>query len=452
MSNKRLLCQFFLFLAFVSVAYATNPIEVKRFKQWGHKYLTVTNNWNGLFADVMSGELPPTMALITAINGESTENMTAEDFDRKISKKGEYTIDYIEKDNGVNQVKQVIFKTNGRYLAGLAKEEPTAKPATINLVSDSDIDFFDYNTYDFVLEGDDKLTDKEIYETLAASFENRGLRRSQENPDLIFKMEKSFSQNSNSTYVPETSQVVNTGSTTTSWKDKKGNIHFNTYQNNQTIRTGGYTRTTNTTSLHVLFVAYDGKKYRANPESMPIVWKLDYNGFFQHFADMMGIMRTNVAYWCNSYPFAEQKFSYGIQTYGVVFNSYDDQTTGEIVDVLEGTDAYNKGLRAGDKIMKIYKGKMYMVFCYMGRSTYFKADSYKEKNKSWVMPAYAIPIPIPFPRNVTQHNYDYLSEDIGKNNINEARLHYEIIDSNGQKKEIRSKGFKLSSYNYEYIY
>ena len=450
-NQKMLLCQLFFLLAYVSVACATNPLEVKRFKQWGHKYLTVTNNWNGMFANVVSGVLPPTMALITAVNGESTEEMTPETFDKKLSQGGDFTIDYIEKDNGVNHVKQVIFKANTYYLSGLKKQAPDTKPATINLVSDSDIDFFDYNTYDFILEGDDKLTDKEIYETLAASFENRGLKRNNENPDLIFKMEKTFHQNSNSTYVPETRQVVNTGSTTTSWRDKKGNIHYNTYQNNQTIRSGGYTRTTNTSSLHVLFVAYDGKKYRENPESMPVVWKLDYNSFFDSFVDMMNVMRTNVSYWCNCYPFAEQKFSYSVQSHGVFFNSYEDQTTGEIVDVLKGSDAYNKGLRAGDKIMRIYKGKIYGIFWWQGRSTYFKADSYKEKSKSWVMPACYIPIPIPFRRSVTLHMYDYL-DDIGRKNANPAPLHYLILDSSGQKTEIRSNGFELSTYNYEYIY
>lgn len=450
-NQKMLLCQLFFLLAYVSVACATNPLEVKRFKQWGHKYLTVTNNWNGMFANVVSGDLPPTMALITAVNGESTEEMTPETFDKKLSQGGDFTIDYIEKDNGVNHVKQVVFKANTYYLSGLKKQAPDAKPATINLVSDSDIDFFDYNTYDFILEGDDKLTDKEIYETLAASFENRGLKRNNENPDLIFKMEKTFHQNSNSTYVPETRQVVNTGSTTTSWRDKKGNIHYNTYQNNQTIRSGGYTRTTNTSSLHVLFVAYDGKKYRENPESMPVVWKLDYNSFFDSFVDMMNVMRTNVSYWCNCYPFAEQKFSYSVQSHGVFFNSYEDQTTGEIVDVLKGSDAYNKGLRAGDKIMRIYKGKIYGIFWWQGRSTYFKADSYKEKSKSWVMPACYIPIPIPFRRSVTLHMYDYL-DDIGRKNANPAPLHYVILDSSGQKTEIRSNGFELSTYNYEYIY
>ena len=450
-NQKMLLCQLFFLLAYVSVACATNPLEVKRFKQWGHKYLTVTNNWNGMFANVVSGDLPPTMALITAVNGESTEEMTPETFDKKLSQGGDFTIDYIEKDNGVNHVKQVIFKANTYYLSGLKKQAPDTKPATINLVSDSDIDFFDYNTYDFILEGDDKLTDKEIYETLAASFENRGLKRNNENPDLIFKMEKTFHQNSNSTYVPETRQVVNTGSTTTSWRDKKGNIHYNTYQNNQTIRSGGYTRTTNTSSLHVLFVAYDGKKYRENPESMPVVWKLDYNSFFDSFVDMMNVMRTNVSYWCNCYPFAEQKFSYSVQSHGVFFNSYEDQTTGEIVDVLKGSDAYNKGLRAGDKIMRIYKGKIYGIFWWQGRSTYFKADSYKEKSKSWVMPACYIPIPIPFRRSVTLHMYDYL-DDIGRKNANPAPLHYVILDSSGQKTEIRSNGFEFSTYNYEYIY
>lgn len=441
-----------MLLACVSVAYATNPLEAKRFKQWGHKYLTVTNNWNGLFADVQSGELPHALSLLTAVNGETTEEMTPEAFDNLISKGGTFTIDYIEKDNGIDQVKQVVFKANTNYMDGLAKQAPTQKPATINLAADADIDFFDYNTFDYIIDGNDKLTDKGIMEALAAAFENRGLKRDTENPDLVFKMEKQFTQNSNSTYVPETSHIVNTGSTASTWRDRKGNIHVNTYQNNQVVRSGGYTRTTNTSSLHLLFVAYDGKKYRENPESMPVVWKLDYSGFFGSFVDMMSVIKTDVYYWCCCYPFAEPKFSYGIQTRGIMFKSYDDQPTGEIAYVLKGTDAYNKGLRGGDKIMKIYKGGYYLIFYLTGKSTYFKADAFKEKSKSWVMPAAYVPIPIPLPRKVTLHNYNYLGEDIGRRNINTKPLHYEIRDSSGQEKEIRSNGFALTTFNYEYIY
>lgn len=208
MKEKRFLSCVMLSL-FAMVVLATNPLEVKRFKQWGHEYLTVSNNWNGLFAEVESGELPPVMALITAINGQSTKSMSVEAFDKIMSKEKHFMVDYIEKDEGVNKEKTVVFKSNKGYLAGMEKVAPDAKPATVNMNSDSDIDFFDYNTYDFIIEGNDKLTDKEIYENLAIAFENRGLKRSTENPDLIFKIEKTFNQHSNSTYVPETRQIVN---------------------------------------------------------------------------------------------------------------------------------------------------------------------------------------------------------------------------------------------------
>ena len=450
MKEKRFLSCVMLSL-FAMVVLATNPLEVKRFKQWGHEYLTVSNNWNGLFAEVESGELPPVMALITAINGQSTKSMSVEAFDKIMSKEKHFIVDYIEKDEGVNKEKTVVFKSNKGYLAGMEKVAPDAKPATVNINSDSDIDFFDYNTYDFIIEGNDKLTDKEIYENLAIAFENRGLKRSTENPDLIFKVEKTFNQHSNSTYVPETRQIVNAGSTTTSWRDKKGNIHFNTYQNNRVVSSGGYTQTTNSTAMYLLFVAYDGKKYREDPSSTPIVWKLDYNGFFGSFVDMMSIVKTEVLYWCSSYPFGEHLFSHSLKSYGVFFDSKEAQPSGEISKVLEGSDAYNKGLRDGDKIMKIYKGGLYMIFWWQGRRTYFEADSFDEEKTAWWMPAFYIPLPIPFPSKVTQHPYDYLGSDISSC-LNQKPFHYKVRGANGQTKKIRARGFQKSGYSYEYIY
>lgn len=120
-NQKMLLCQLFFLLAYVSVACATNPLEVKRFKQWGYKYLTVTNNWNGMFANVVSGDLPPTMALITAVNGESTEEMTPETFDKKLSQGGDFTIDYIEKDNGVKPCETSGLQSQHLLFIGIEK-------------------------------------------------------------------------------------------------------------------------------------------------------------------------------------------------------------------------------------------------------------------------------------------------------------------------------------------
>ena len=451
---KKILFSLLALCTLCTTAMAENAIEAKRFKQWGRQYLTLTNNWDGLLCTTVSGELPPVLSLITSINGQSTDDMSAETFSKIVSQSSDITLEYIEKDNGVNHNKKCVLSTKKNYFieSGLNKTPTANTPNTISLSSDSEIDFFNYNTFDFSIGEDDKLTDKDIAEALSKVFESRGLKRTSDNPDLIFKFSKRYNQNSNSTYVPEQRQVVNTGANTYTWKDRKGNVHANTVVNNSVVTSGGYTKTTNTSELHLLLQAYDGNKLRENPQSNPLVWQLDFNDFYQYFTNMLALVKNNVSYWARCYPFNKQMYSYSVSTRGIVFKNQEDMRTGEIVDVLEGTDAYEKGLRAGQKIMKVYKGGSYLIFWLSSKTTYFKADSYKEKNKAWTMAAFYIPIPIPFPRSVTNHPYDYLTPGLGNNNINGAQLHYIVKSPDGSEFDIRTDGFKNSFYNYEYIY
>ena len=74
---------------------AQNPIEVQRFKQWGHDYLTVTNNWNGIYATAIDGELPPLLSVVTEIMGESTQNMSVNKFQEILRENQQVTIKYI---------------------------------------------------------------------------------------------------------------------------------------------------------------------------------------------------------------------------------------------------------------------------------------------------------------------------------------------------------------------
>lgn len=323
-SMKRFICLLLTLLFCFSGIQAENAVEVRRFSQWAHEYLTVTNNWNGFFANVTNGELPPCLSVIISVNGQSTKDMSVDKFDQILSTANVCRLEYIEKMVGENKRKSCTFMPKTDYYLDIAKTKPLTKPNTINIVSDSEIDFFNYDTFDFIAEGDDKLTDKEIFESLGVIFEGRGLRRSKENPDIVFKMTKSFKQNSNSTYVPEHSQVYNAGGSSYTWMDKWGNIHTNVIQNHGVHKEGGYTKTTNTSELHVALAAYDGSKYRKDPDSHPVIWKLDFNSFYEGFVDMMSTIKSDVGYFCNSFPFNKPVFSYDVKTSGVAFKSKED--------------------------------------------------------------------------------------------------------------------------------
>lgn len=434
---------------------AQNPIEVQRFKQWGHEYLTVTNTWNGIFATAVEGELPPLLSVITEVMGESTSGMTVDRFQKLLHKNLQVEIKYREKINGqiVDKTCMITPKTNYYLAEGVETTEPLAKPSNINISSDSDIDFFDYCTYDFKIEGDDPLTDKAILEQLSLVFEGRGMKRETSDPDLILTISKNLQQTTNSVYVPETKQVVNTGSTTSLQKNIfTGKNYVATQQYNTVVTSGGYTHTNVSATFHLVLTILDGKKLRQEPSSLPVVWKLDYNEFSSSAIDIMATVSNGVSYWCMNYPFAQPKFSYSIKTLGVAFRSQEDMRTGEIIDVLPGTDAWNKGLRPGYKIEKAYAGGWYLIFWYQHRRPYFIADSYKEKNRSFGMAGFYALIPIPIPTPVKNRPYDYLTCD-KTSEWDLGNLHFLVRDDMGDEFKIKMKEpFKQSEYDYEYIY
>ena len=79
-----------------------HSIEVQRFSQWGHDYLTVTNTWNGFYLSAVNGEIPPTLAVVTEINGESTKDMSVTQFYRIVDGSSKLSIKYLQKENGKN--------------------------------------------------------------------------------------------------------------------------------------------------------------------------------------------------------------------------------------------------------------------------------------------------------------------------------------------------------------
>lgn len=356
------------FLCCLTGLYAQeHSLEVRNLKKWGHQYLTVTNNWNGLFVTVAEGELPPLLSVITEINGTSTEGMSSLAFYRILDGNREVNLSYLQKENGKNVLKHSVLSIRKNYYiaGGVVKKSPLAKPNEINIASAPDVDFFDYCTVDFRVEGDDQLTDRNILDEVSEVFTFRGMKRSTDNPDLIISIQKSLEQSTNSVYVPETRQVVNTGSTTTLQRNIfTGKKYLATYQNNQVIKSGGYTHTGVSATFHLVLTIQDNVSKRdaqttsdgGTQSALLTVWKLDYNVFSSKAIDIMDQARGGVSYWCLNYPFSEPMFSYSVNTLGIVFASPDHISSGEIVDVLEGTDAYKKGLRAGDSILKGYTG------------------------------------------------------------------------------------------------
>ena len=428
-----------------------HKLEVRNLKKWGHQYLTVTNNWNGLLVTPIEGELPPLLAVITEINGKSTEGMSSLSFYKILDGSNEVSLSYLQKENGRNVPKHSVLSVRQNYYiaGGIVKNPPLAKPKEINIASAPDVDFFDYCTFDYRVEGDDQLTDRNILDEISEVFVSRGMKRETNNPDLIISIQKSLQQSTNSVYVPETKHVVNTGSTTTLQRNIfTGKKYLATYQNNQVITSGGYTHTGVSATFHLVLTIQRNVFGEGSAESaLPTVWKLDYNVFSSKAIDIMDQARGGVSYWCLNYPFAEPMFSYDVKTLGIVFASPFHVSSGEIVDVLEGTDAYKKGLMAGDKITSGYIGGYITLVFNRARLCFFKPNSSKKMHWSC---GFVYFIPYPFPCKDRGYNNDiaYLTNDYAGGGI---KQHYKILHSDGTKDNIRGP-FKLAEYDYEYMY
>ncbi len=387
------------------------------------------------------------MSVVTSVNGNSTKEMTDNEFYNECSKNENVELTYLQKINGKNVEKKVSLTKKPEYYipGGLTKTLPMEKPSTVNMAADTDFDFFDFNTFDFKVEGDDKLMDRSILEALGEVFKRRGLKRDKENPDLIFTVKKSLQQTTNSVYVPETQQVVNTGYTSAVKKNVfTGKNYVSTTAHNKVVRSGGYTHTGVSATFHLEFTILKNDSVQAEDE-LPVVWKLDYNKFSSSAIDVLGETKDDVSYWCSQYPFGKPMFSYQMSTTGVFFESEDAYWNGEVLDVLPGTDAYNKGLRGGDKILKAYEPLLTTLVCTFAKSSYFKAGYQKRLWSSFWF--YCVPIPYAR-KNSYLKGKDYLTLH---KPIFMPKAYFKVLQGDGEKRKMRAP-FDVSRYYYEYIY
>ena len=77
---------------------------------------------------------------------------------------------------------------------------------------DKDVNWRAFKTYDYYFSSDDVLADKELFETICRKLEENGLKRDEENPDVVFTIVKDANKSVEYNYVPETIEHVQTGS------------------------------------------------------------------------------------------------------------------------------------------------------------------------------------------------------------------------------------------------
>lgn len=384
----------FLFLCALTIGtslYAQEHLfEVKRFKNWGKEYLTVTNNyfytkWDTNNEKIVNVDSPLTIEgydflvgdLILEINGQSTKDMSERDFyaildnsTEKISLKVKsYKTKKVETStvspkatipdfaNKVYIQKGLNLALNGEshknfdtdYLhtySDLSRKRGKSFYGVIKCteLTDPDFDWFNVSTYDFAIVSDQPLVDRSVFEQLRIP---ESWKRDTKNPDVIFTIAKDSKQSIHSTYIPPTVRTINHGSKTTSrYNALTKTTEYTTTQNNQTVREGGYTKTVSNSDIYLELAMLDAKRINdPNQQTAPIVWQATFE---QHSTDrnLNVVERFNYfASWVGLYDFL---WANNHEAHVFTFERVWAYSKDGVVTYAEP----NSPLKVGDKIIK----------------------------------------------------------------------------------------------------
>lgn len=333
----------------VSAQYeAKHPIEVERLSNWAPQYLTVTNNYNNMCIEPSTHSLK-CLSVIKDINGQSTEDMSVEEFYSLMSLNDSFTLNYMTKSNGVNkEYTQTFKKKKGKLL--ITPSANFSKPSTVNILSDLDVDFFQYNTFDYRLTGDDQLMDKSIMAIFADYLREKGLKKTTSNPDIYLYVTKDVNNKIESIYVPQYTTTTNTGDT---------GIGINNFLGVKGLSVGGSSGSATTTTketgsmktnvvadAYLEFSILDAKKL--DSERAPIVWQMTYSEHRTSEIRLLDAVKGWMGSYVNQYPFNEMCVGDLAYTWGVF--SKDFATDPVISDIVQGSKAEQMGCKVGDKI------------------------------------------------------------------------------------------------------
>lgn len=227
----------------------------------------------------------------------------------------------------------------------------------MDIIKAKDIDFSEYKTYDFLIEGGDPLVDEELLDYFVkASPIAENMTRDKENPDVIFRIAKSLDKSFSTTYIPPTKEVV---STTTRLNPVYNYItrttSYEARQSQQTIEKKGRTEVTSLSDIYLEIVALDAKKLNDPGQvTAPEIWKMVYSSSNVNNNNTAMQQYKDILDFC-AYPFSTQApYMVGIPTYmGARLVTSDDHKSLRVIDVAPYSQASELGLQPGDEIIKI---------------------------------------------------------------------------------------------------
>lgn len=327
---------------------AAHAIEVKRLTNWAPDYLTVTNTWNNMCITPAVSSLK-CMSVVTAINGQSTKDMDEEEFYSVLNLGETFSLTYLTKTNGQNREYTKQFKKRrGKLLATPAANK--SKRSTISLLSDNDVDFFRFNTFDYRLAGDDQLMDKTIMEVFAENLRAKGLKRVTDNPDIFLYVTKDLNQKIESIYVPQYTTTTKTGDTGIGINNIFGlkgvNVGGSAGSATTTTKETGSMRTNVTADAYLELSILDAS--RLDSEEAPVIWQLTYSEHRTSEIRLLDAVKDWIGSYMTEYPFHDAVVGEFVYTWGVFCDSFAKKPV--LSDVVPGSKAELLGCKPGDEI------------------------------------------------------------------------------------------------------
>lgn len=283
------------------------PIVVRVIPEWTNEYPTVINNWNGIFVSSVQGELPPILSVVTSINGCSTKGMSESSFNDILMQVEESKIEYLVKIEGENKKKECIlhYHKSIYWAEGVKLSNPETISDNIQIQNLKNASAFNFNTFAFQLGYIEEIEEEKVLKSVATRLRNLGFKKidDTDSADMILKL-------------------------------SKGRDNYNGYK----------------LSLNIL----DRKVLTGGNER--IIWTLDINGLKSDLKRHQNDIIRSFNDVCRYFPFDVPVYSNSITTLGIAFESKSAVPTGKTLKILPNSDAYNKGLRSGDAIIKAYVG------------------------------------------------------------------------------------------------
>lgn len=337
------------------------PFSVAYLNNWAKNYPTILiPSYGEHFMTYAEGsyKLQP-LDIIYSVNGEPTEGTSIFDFYNMCKKSDTLNLRVVTPFVNGNHyfVDCTIYQRNNRIVSGvthminlIARSFDREYPEEIRTFVSPNVDFVSYKSYDYIITGDDPLLDETIMqEFISSSSILSNMTRDEENPDIVFTIAKNAEESLNSTYVPPTSQVVTTGSTTTPVYNYLTHKHsWITKNRTQVHTTDGYTQMTRTSDIYLEISAIDVKKMAEEGRTTPpIVWQMKYNEGIANRTEQLSDIYKNIARH-GAYPFKKPIF---IEYFPILVGARFDENN-YVVELVPNSNAA-KMLQIGDKILKV---------------------------------------------------------------------------------------------------